>query len=271
MNYNFLVDSHCHLDLLEQKGFDIDKVIEGATKNQVEILQTICTSLIPFENIYKYTQKYPNVFASIGIHPNNVDKEPMVKSAQLIEICKTKPKIIGIGETGLDYYYQDATKETQITSFLEHIDAARNTNLPLIIHSRNADLDMVNILQSEMKKGKFKALLHCFSSGKELALRAIDLGIYISVPGIVTFKNAIALQEIIKEVPNEYLLVETDSPYLAPMPYRGKINQPAYTKNTAEFLASLKNISFSQICHITTKNFFDLFDNAKGGYSGHKI
>jgi TatD DNase family protein len=262
MNYDFLVDSHCHLDLLEQKGFNIDEIVENATKNQVKILQTICTSLVSFDNVYKYSQKYENVFASIGIHPNNVDKEPMVKAEQLIKELQEKSKLIGIGETGLDYHYQDSAKETQIDSFLEHIKAARETNLPLIIHSRDADEDMMNILQSEMKKGKFKALLHCFSSGKDLALKAIDLGIYISVPGIITFKNANDLQNIIKEIPNAYLLVETDSPYLAPTPYRGKINQPAYTKNTAEFLANLKGLSFEEICHITTKNFFDLFTNA---------
>ena len=257
--YNFIVDSHCHLDLVEEKGVNIDEIVNLATQNNVKILQTICTKISKFDNIYKYTQKYDNVFASIGNHPCNVGEEKLVTAQEIIDICDKYPKLIGIGETGLDYYHDKSLKNQQIASFKEHIEAARKTGLPLIIHNRDSDKDMIDILKSEMEKGKFKALLHCFSSSKELAQEALKLGIYISISGIVTFKNATKLQEIVKTLPQEKLLVETDSPYLAPMPYRGQMNQPAYTKNTAQFIANLKEIDETQFNHITTKNFFDLF------------
>ena len=259
MDYNFLVDSHCHLDLLEQKGFDIDEVIENARQNQVNFLQTIGTKISQFEQVYRYAKKYPQVFASIGIHPCNVEEEPKIKAEQIIQICQTHPKTIGIGETGLDYYHPGFVKENQIESFLQHIKASRIVDKPLIIHTRNADLDMAKILEDEMKKGKFKAVLHCFSSSRELAQKAIELGIFISISGIVTFKNAADLQSIVCDLPLEFLIVETDSPYLAPTPHRSKVNQPAFTKNTAEFLANLKGVSFAEICQITTSNFFRLF------------
>ncbi len=262
-SYDFLVDSHCHLDLLAEKGFNIDETIKNAQKNQVRILQTIGTKISNFNKIYKYAEQYENVFASVGIHPCNVEEEPKVKAEELIKFCQTHPKIIGIGETGLDYFHPNFNVKNQIASFIEHIEAARMTGLPLIIHTRDADLDMAKILEGEMKKGKFKALLHCFSSSRELAIKAVELGIYISISGIVTFKNATDLQNIIKNVPLEYLLVETDSPYLAPTPHRGKINQPCFTKCTAEFLADLKRVSFAEICQSTTSNFFRLFSLAK--------
>lgn len=262
MPNNFLVDSHTHLDLLAAKGFNIDEVIENAQQNQVQILQTIGTKIRNFDEVYKYAQKYKNVFASIGIHPCNVEEEPKIKAQEIIKICQTHPKIIGIGETGLDYFHPGFIKENQIASFIEHIEAARQLGLPVIIHTRDADLDMAKILESEMKKGQFKALLHCFSSSKELAWKAIDLGISISISGIITFKNAAELQGIVKDLPLESLLVETDAPYLAPAPHRGQINQPAYTKHTAEFLANLKGVSFAEICQITTGNFFRLFKTA---------
>lgn len=262
MNHNFLVDTHTHLDLLEEKGLNIDEIISNAKQNRVEILQTIGTKFSNFENVYKFTQKYDNVFASFGIHPCNVEEEEKITAEKIVEICKTHPKIIGLGETGLDYYHPGFVKENQIASFIEHIKAARILDLPVIIHTRDADLDMIKILESEMKNGKFKALLHCFSSSKELALKAIELGIYISVSGILTFKNAQELQNITKEIPLEFLLVETDAPYLAPMPHRGQTNQPAFTRHTAEFLAELKNVSFEEICQITTGNFYKLFSKA---------
>ncbi|MCE3255191.1 MAG: ycfH [Rickettsiaceae bacterium] len=259
MNYNFLVDSHCHLDLLEKEGFSIDEVMENARQNNVQILQTICTKISEFGRIYNYAQKYPHVFASVGIHPCNVEEETKTTPEAIIQICNSNPKVIGIGETGLDYYHPGFIEKNQIASFIAHIEASRKTGKPLIIHSRNADEEMAKILQSEMKKGEFKALLHCFSSSRELAIKAIELGIYISISGIITFKNAIELQTIVKDLPLEFLLVETDAPYLAPMPHRGKLNQPSYTKHTAEFLADLKNISKDEISQITTRNFVKLF------------
>ena len=258
-NSPFLVDSHCHLDLIAEKGLNIDEIIENATQNQVQILQTIGTKISNFEQVYQYAQKYKNVFASVGIHPCNVEEEPKVKAEEIIKICQTHPKIIGIGETGLDYFHPNFIEENQIASFIEHITAARELGLPVIIHTREADSDMAKILESEMKKGEFKALLHCFSSSKELALKAVDLGISISISGIVTFKNAVDLQNIVKDLPLESLLVETDAPYLAPMPHRGKINQPSFTKHTAEFLANLKGVSFEEVCQVTTGNFLKLF------------
>ncbi|MFT6331863.1 MAG: TatD DNase family protein [Lentimonas sp.] len=262
MNYNFLVDSHCHLDLLAEKGLNIDELLKNAIENQVKILQTIGTKISNFDDVYFYAKKYDNVFASVGIHPCNVNDEVKIQAEDLVKICKSYPKITGIGETGLDYFHEGFIKEDQINSFRQHIKAARELDLPVIIHSRNADDDMVEILQDEMKKGKFKALLHCFSSGENLALKAIELGIYISVSGIVTFKNATSLQEIIKKVPLEFLLVETDAPYLAPMPHRGKTNQPAFTFHTAKFLAGLKEVPFEEIRQVTTENFFKLFSKA---------
>jgi TatD DNase family protein len=260
--YNFIVDSHCHLDLVEAKGISADEVIKNATANNVKILQTICTKITEFEKIYSYAKKYENVFASVGIHPNNVDEQPKIKAADLIKICNENSKVIGIGETGLDYFYQTAGKENQIESLLEHIEASRKTGLPLIIHNRNSDSDMITILEDEMKKGEFKALLHCFSSSKELGFKALDLGIYVSISGIVTFKNALNLQDFVKLAPLNQILVETDSPYLAPIPHRGAINQPAYTRNVAEFIADLRNISKEELFEITTANFFTLFGRA---------
>ena len=260
--YNFIVDSHCHLDLVEFKGISADEVIKNAIANNVKILQTICTRITEFEKIYFYAKKYDNVFASVGIHPNNVDEQPKIKAADLIKICSENDKVIGIGETGLDYFYQTAKKENQIESLLEHIEASRKTGLPLIIHNRDSDMDMIKILEDEMKKGEFKALLHCFSSSKELGLRALDLGIYVSISGIVTFKNALDLQDFVKSAPLNRILVETDSPYLAPVPYRGVINQPAYTRNVAEFIADLRNISKEELFEVTTENFFTLFNRA---------
>lgn len=257
--FDFIVDSHCHLDLIEEKGENIDEIVAQALDNKVEILQTICTRISKFPTIYSYATKYQNVFASIGNHPCNVKDEPMAKAQQIIDICNSHPKLIGIGETGLDYYHDASNKPEQKQSFLEHIAAARVTGLPLIIHNRDSDEDMAKILEDEMKKGHFKALLHCFSSSKELAKCALNLGIYISISGIITFKNANNLQEIVKDLPLDKLLVETDSPYLAPTPYRGQLNKPAYTKNTVEFIANLKNLDKEELYNITTKNFFNLF------------
>lgn len=262
--YNFLVDSHTHLDLLADKGLNVDEIINNADHNQVKILQTIGTRITGFDKTYQYAQKYHNVFASIGIHPCNVEEEPKIKALDIIKLCQQYPKIIGIGETGLDYYHPGFVKENQIASFIEHITAARELDLPVIIHTRSADDDMIKILTEQMAQKPFKALLHCFSSSKELALKALDLGVYISVAGIVTFKNALDLQNIIKEVPLDRILVETDAPYLAPVPYRGQTNQPAYVKHTAEFVAELKSISFAEVCQSTTANFLKLFSTVNG-------
>ncbi len=256
-----IVDSHCHLDLLEKQGHNIDEIMLAAAAAQVDILQTICTKVSEIDKILHYTQRYENVFASLGIHPNNVDKEPKIKAAQLLEICSAHKKIIGIGETGLDYFYQDAAPENQKASFIEHIRASQQNGLPVIIHSRDADKDMMEILEFEQKNKKFPALLHCFSSSESLARKALDLGVYISISGIVTFKNALELQQIVKFLPLNSLLTETDAPYLAPVPHRGKTNQPAYTRNVVEFIAQLKGLEWQEVAAQTTENFFGLFKN----------
>ncbi len=261
--FNYIVDTHCHLDLVEKKGLQLEEVITNSLNNQVKILQTICTRVTEIDKILAYTKKYDFVYASVGIHPCNVVEEPKITADEIIKICLENPKIIGIGETGLDYFHDKSSIEQQKISFIEHIKASQETNLPLIIHSRDADLEMMEILDSQQKIKKFPALLHCFSSSTELAKKALDLGIYISISGIVTFKNAVELQQIVKSLPIESLLVETDSPYLAPVPNRGKINQPAFTKYVAEFIAELKGLENAEVISKTTENFFKIFTKAK--------
>jgi TatD DNase family protein len=199
----------------------------------------------------------------VGLHPCYVDKNEFKNAIEIVKICNNNQKIIGIGETGLDYYHDKSLIDLQKKSFLEHIYASSITKLPLIIHSRNADKDMAEILKSTKKDHDFPALLHCFSSSFELAKSAVDLGIYISVAGIITFKNAQDLQDIIKNIPLESLLLETDSPYLTPIPHRGKVNQPAYTSYVAKFIASLKNIPVDEVINQTTANFHKIFLRAQ--------
>ncbi len=260
---NYIVDTHCHLDLIEKQGSKIEEIIENSVQNNVKILQTICTRITEIEKILSYTKLYDFIYASVGVHPCNVLEQPKYSAKEIIKICNENPKIIGIGETGLDYFHDKSAIDLQKISFLAHIDAARKTQLPLIIHSRDADLDMIEILENEQKKGRFPAVLHCFSSTKELAQKALELGIYISISGIVTFKNAAQLQEIVKSLPLNSLLVETDSPYLAPMPHRGKSNQPALTKHVVEFIAELKGLSIEEVTNQTTENFFTIFKKAQ--------
>lgn len=259
---NYIVDTHCHLDLIEEKGLTLKEVLKNCQELNVRILQTISTKISNIDQILSYTKNNDYIYASAGIHPCNVQNEKKITHQELIEICKD-PKIIGIGETGLDYYHDISHKDLQLKSFIEHIKASQENDLPVIIHARNADSDMMNVLEKEQKIKNFPALLHCFSSSKELAKKALDLGIYISISGIITFKNAKALQEIVKEIPLQYLLVETDSPYLAPTPYRGKTNQPSYTSYVVDCIADLKNVSRETIVKQTTENFFKIFKKAK--------
>lgn len=261
--FNYIIDTHCHLDLIEKQGLQLEEVIANSLTNKVKILQTICTRISEIDKILSYTKKYDFIYASVGIHPCNVTEEAEVSADAIIKICQENPKIIGIGETGLDYYHDKSAIELQKTSFIEHVKAAQETNLPLIIHSRDADLDMMEILEAQQKIKKFPALLHCFSSSSDLAKKALDLGIYISISGIVTFKSATQLQDIVKSLPLESLLVETDSPYLAPIPHRGKTNQPAFTKHVAEFIAQLKGLTNEEVINQTTQNFFKIFTKAK--------
>ena len=260
---NYIIDSHCHLDLIAEKGLDLNEVFENCRQNNVKILQTICTKVTEIEQLLAYTKAHDFIYASYGIHPCNVSEQPKITAQQIIDFCNSEQKIIGIGETGLDYYHDSSAIPLQKQLFEQHIEASRQTKLPLIIHSRDCDKDMMEILESEQKNGQFPALLHCFSSSNELAKKALDLGLYISISGIVTFKNAKILQDIVKEIPLSKLLVETDSPYLAPTPHRGKINQPALTKHVVEFIANLKQISVEEVTKTTSENFLKIFTKAK--------
>lgn len=257
----YIVDSHCHLNFPQFKNC-LDEVLHRAEEANVKLMQTICTKISEFEEIETIANKYKNIFCSVGIHPHEADKEKTTE-AQLLELAK-RPKVIGIGETGLDYFYKNSAAKAQKESFHQHINVSRELQIPLIIHTRDADEDTIKILQSEMKKGEFPALIHCFTATKKLAEAVLDMGIYISISGIVTFKNAKELQEIARTtVPLEKLLVETDAPFLAPAPHRGKVNEPAFTRHTLKFLAKLKGISIEDATYHTTNNFFKLFSKAK--------
>lgn len=253
----YLIDSHCHLDMAEFAS-DLEQVIANASANDVKYMQTICTRLDNFDNVLEIAKKYDNIFCSVGVHPNEVSKDDIASPEKLIKLAN-HPKVIGFGETGLDYYYEATDRGSQITSFRNHIEAARRTQLPIIIHSRNADDDMISILKEEQAKGVFPGLIHCFTSTKKLADAVLELGMYISISGIVTFKNAKELQEIVKNIPLDSIIVETDAPYLSPTPHRGKRCEPAFTKHTAEFIADLKEVSFEQVVNATTANFYKLF------------
>jgi TatD DNase family protein len=252
-----LVDSHCHLNFTDFAE-DFPDIIRRAGESNVGIMQTICTKRSEFADLVKLTDDYHNIYCSIGIHPNNVAEEPLITADEIVNYTAHK-KVIGIGETGLDFHYEHSPRDMQIESFREHIKAARITQLPIIIHTRNADQETVELLAEEMAKGSFPGLIHCFSTSRFMAEEALKLGLYISISGIVTFNKAKDLQDIIKDLPLAKLLVETDAPYLAPVPFRGKRNEPAFVKHTAQFLADLLSVSFDQLEAQTTKNFFNLF------------
>ncbi len=257
-----LIDSHCHLNFPELSD-NLDDVIARAGKNGVDYMQTICTRMSEFPDILAIARRYDNIWCSVGVHPNNVAEAPLVTAKALIAAAASNREVIGLGETGLDYYYENSPRETQLSSFIEHIIAARATGLPVIVHTRAADDDTIAVLQSQMQQGKFTGLIHCFSTGEKLAQAAIAMGMYISISGIVTFKKAEELQNIVTKLPLSSLLVETDAPYLAPMPHRGKPNEPGYTMHTAEFIAKLKGISLEEVAKATSDNFFQLFTKAK--------
>jgi TatD DNase family protein len=256
-----LVDSHCHLNFPDFKD-DLAGVIERARKAGVGVLQTICTEMAEFDEVHGIAQQYENVYCSVGVHPNDSGKTTIVSAQELIS-KSFHPKVIGLGETGLDYHYEMSDRASQRESFIEHIKAARETQLPLIVHSRDADEDTIALLSDEMAKGKFKGLIHCFTSSKYLADRAVELGFYISLSGIISFKSAQAIRDALADVPLDRLLVETDAPYLAPMPHRGKRNEPSFVIYTNRVLAEIKGISEEECANITTENFFRLFTKAE--------
>ena len=252
-------DSHCHLDYSSLFN-QLDDVVKRAEYNQVKYLLTICTTLKSFEKIKLIVEKYKNIYGTFGIHPHETDKYKNVDSKYICKLKKKYKKIIGIGETGLDFYYNHSDKKIQKKSFIEHINAASQLNVPIIIHSRNAEKDTYEILKSEIKNSNLKVLIHCFTGSKHFAKKLIDINCYISVSGIITFKNSFELTETVSFIPIENLLVETDSPYLAPLPYRGKPNEPSYIVHTVEKLSQIKNISKESVMINTTNNFIKLFN-----------
>ena len=258
-NYIQLIDTHAHLDFPELFS-RIDEIIENAKTNKVSNVVTISTNLNKINKIIKIAENNPEVFFTVGVHPNEANKDINYINYDLMKKISSHPKCVGIGEGGLDYFYGHNIQEMQKQSFLTQINVSRDTNLPLVIHARDADHDMIDILTSEYKKAPFKAILHCFSSGKKLAEIGIELGFFISFSGIVTFKSAKDIQSIAKTVPLDKILVETDSPYLAPSPFRGTVNEPKNCFHTAKFLAELKGLSFDHFANYTYKNSINIFN-----------
>ena len=262
------IDSHCHLnhERLHELG-SVEEIISNAKEAGVEGMLTICCRMSDeFPNVLEIAQAHENIWCSIGTHPHDAGNaaEKEITAEQIVERAASDPKIIGIGETGLDYYYDNSPREDQQASFRKHIQACIAADLPIIIHARDADEDIARIMFEEEGAGtSLKGVMHCFSSGRALAEAALDFGFYISFSGIVTFKQAEELRDIARDVPLERILVETDAPYLAPDPHRGKINQPAYVVHTGAVLAELHNISQENFAKHSKENFFSLFNKAQ--------
>lgn len=252
-----LIDSHCHLNFPDFKD-EVPEIISRACAEGVRLMVTICTKLSEVADVISIAEENDSVFATVGIHPHEADGEPMPDVGRLIALAE-HPKVVGIGETGLDYYYNHSSKAAQRANFRLHIQAARKTGLPLVVHTRDADEEMAAILKEEMEEGAFPGVLHCFSSGARLAKSAIELGLFISFSGILTFKNASELRDIARGVPRERLLVETDAPFLAPVPKRGKRNEPAFVAHTARCLAEQLGLTVAEVENLTTANFRRLF------------
>ena len=257
---NKIIDSHCHLNFPQFKN-KLDEIINRALDKGVSKMLTISTKLNDISKIEGISNSYSNVYNSVGIHPHECKNYKDLCLEDLLKYTKN-PKCIGIGESGLDFFYENSSKELQIKLFKIHIEAARKTSLPLIVHTRDADNETIEILQNEMKKGFFSGLIHCFSTSRELAEKAIDLGFYISISVIITFNKSNELRNIVKELPLNRLLVETDAPYLAPEPFRGKCNEPSYVLETAKYIANLLNLSCEEFCNKTTENFYRLFSKS---------
>tara|TARA_B100001013_G_scaffold25850_1_gene14271 strand:+ start:454 stop:1227 length:774 start_codon:yes stop_codon:yes gene_type:complete len=254
-----IIDSHCHLDYPSLYE-NLEEVVKRAEFNKVNKLLTICTTLESFEKIKLIIEKYKNIYGTFGIHPHESKKYKNIDSKFILNLKKKYEKVIGIGETGLDFFYNYSDKKIQKKSFIEHIEAATQLNIPLIVHSRDAENDTYEILKSEKKNSNLKILMHCFTGSQNFANKLLDLGCYISVSGIITFQNSIELANTVSFIPIENLLVETDSPYLSPHPLRGKSNEPSYIVHTINKLSQIKNISKEDVIAYTTNNFKKLFN-----------
>ena len=257
-----LVDSHCHLDFPDFDD-DQDSVIARAEETGVGHMLTICTHVSKFSQVLAIAEKYHNIFCTVGVHPHNAGTEPEVEAEQLIDLAR-HPKVVGFGETGLDFFYDHSPRDVQERFFRTHIAAARETGLPVVVHTRDADREMTRILRDEHEKGAFLGLIHCFSSGPELAEIVLEIGFFISFSGIVTFNKADEIRAVAENAPLDRILVETDSPYLAPAPKRGKRNEPAFTVFTAARVAELRGMDEESFGKATTENFFSLFSKAAG-------
>jgi TatD DNase family protein len=257
-----LVDSHCHLDFPDFES-ELDQIVVRGEAAGVGAMLTISTRVRQFERIRAVAERFPNVCCSIGTHPHYAAEERGVQLGEILAHA-AHPKVVAIGEAGLDYHYEKSPIPDQEHGFRLHIAAARETGLPLVIHSREADEHTTRILEEEMAKGSFSAVLHCFTGGERLARRGVELGLYVSFSGVLTFNKSEALRDIAAGVPLDRLLVETDAPYLAPMPMRGKRNEPAYVRHTAAALAKVKDVTETDIARVTTENFFRLFTKADG-------
>ncbi len=255
-----IIDSHCHLEY-EPMSLTLDHVIARANKDGVKYLLTISTTDTSLNKILKITEDFNCVYGTYGIHPHEAKNHKYIKSKDIIKKVKLSKKIIGIGETGLDFYYNHSEKKDQIKSFEEHISSAQELNIPLIVHTRSAEIETLELLKRKKKEKDFKILIHCFTGSRNFAFKLLDLNAYISASGVVTFRKSQILANIFKEIPNEKILVETDSPYLSPEPLRGKSNEPSHIVHTVKFLSEIKKISFNEFSQITTNNFFKLFGN----------
>jgi len=254
-----ITDSHCHLDYSNLYN-NLEEILKRAKSNNVEKLLTICTTLESFEKIKLIIKNHHNIFGTFGIHPHETQKHKNVNSSFILNTVKENNKIVGVGETGLDFYYNHSDKETQKKSFSQHISAAQELDIPVIVHSRNAEKETFDMIKCEKRNSNLKVLLHCFTGSKDFAKKLLDLNCYISLSGIITFKNSLELIETASIIPNDKLLIETDSPYLAPIPFRGKCNEPAYLKYIAIKLAQIKKISEKEIMINTSNNFLKIFN-----------
>ena len=253
-----IIDSHCHLNY-EPMSLDLKKTIDRAQKDGVKYLLTISTEDKSFNDILKIVKDFDCVYGTYGIHPHEAKNHLAINSKKIITNIKANNKIIGIGESGLDFFYNHSDKKDQIKCFEEHIIAAQETQLPLVVHTRDAEDETLSIIKNKKKQNDFKILIHGFTGTRDFAFKLLDLGAFISASGVVTFKKSTDLANTFKDIPNDRILVETDSPYLAPVPLRGKTNEPSYIIHTVKFLSKLKGISFDDFSKITTSNFFKLF------------
>jgi TatD DNase family protein len=255
------IDSHCHLDFKELAA-DLPAVVKRAHAVGVDLMVTISTRVRELAQVLAIAEAYPGIYCSVGTRPHNAAEEPEITAAELVSLAQ-HPKVVAIGEAGLDYHYRHSPPADQAKSFRTHIEAARRTGLPLIVHSRDAEDDTASIIEQEMARGAFQTLLHCYSSRRNLAERGLKAGAYVSFSGILTFKNAAEIRDVARIVPLDRVLVETDAPYLAPPPHRGKVNEPAFLIHTLQALADLKDMPLERMASITNRNFFRLFGKVK--------